>query len=192
LSSYFGCKNENRTSTSREKKRVVNLRVLSTKSKTKIENKSGRKQPRPNDIETEIESAPDSIFVNQTPTKVNSQPPTLSSNSKTPFKTPSKSSFVTPKYKKKIRLSPITEEDSINVCSSLKRQETDIHPLPVKTRKISIPSENIIPSEKIPQPLPWVGTLNQSHKKIIMDNKELCSNKILFCSKYVEKTISIY
>jgi hypothetical protein len=62
----------------------------------------------------------------------------------------------------------------------LKRQETDIHPLPVKTRKISIPSENIIPSEKIPQPLPWVGTLNQSHKKIIMDNKELCSDIICF------------
>ena len=82
---------------------MVNLRVLSTKSKKKIENKSGRKQPRPNDIETEIESAPDSIFVNQTPTKVNSQPPTPSSKTKTPFKTPSKSSFVTPKSKKKIR-----------------------------------------------------------------------------------------
>jgi hypothetical protein len=69
------------------------------KARKKIENKSGMKQPRPNDIETEIESAPDSIFVNQTPTKVNSQPP--SSKTKTPFKTPSKSSFVTPKSKKK-------------------------------------------------------------------------------------------
>ena len=84
-------------------------------------------------------------------------------------------------------MSPITEEDSINVCSSLKRQETDIHPLPVKTRKISIPSENIIPSEKIPQPLPWVGTLNQSHKKIIMDNKELCSDKICFAQSILKK-----
>ena len=73
------------------------------KAKKKIENKSGRKQPRPNDIETEIESATDSIFVNQTPTKVNSQPPNPSSKTKTPFKTPSKSSFVPPKSKKKIR-----------------------------------------------------------------------------------------
>ena len=60
--------------------------------------KKGRKQPRPNDIETEIEPAPDSIFVNQTPTKVNSEPPTSSWKNKTP----SKSSFVTPKSKKKL------------------------------------------------------------------------------------------
>ena len=84
-----------------EKKRVVNLRVLSTKSKKNIHKKSGRKQPRPNDIETEIEPAPNSIFVNKTPKNVNSKPPPPSSKTKTPFKTPSKSSFVTPKSKKK-------------------------------------------------------------------------------------------
>lgn len=80
---------------------MVNLRVLSTKSKKHIDKKSGRKQPRPNDIETEIEPAPNSIFVNKTPKKVNSEPPPPSSKTKTPFKTPSKSSFVTPKSIKK-------------------------------------------------------------------------------------------
>ena len=66
------------------------LRVLSTKSKNKIDKKSGRKQLRPNsnDIETEIEPAPDSIFVNQMPTKVNSEPLTPSLKTKTPFKLP--------------------------------------------------------------------------------------------------------
>jgi hypothetical protein len=84
--------NEYRTSTSRGKKtfNLERLRVLSTKSKKKIDKKSGRKQLRPNsnDIETEIEPAPDSIFVNQTPTKVNSEPLTPSLKTKTPFKRP--------------------------------------------------------------------------------------------------------
>jgi hypothetical protein len=44
-----------------------------------------------------------------------------------------------------------------------------------------------MPSEEMPQPLPWVGTLNQSHKKIIMDNKELCSDIICFAQSILKK-----
>ena len=44
-----------------------------------------------------------------------------------------------------------------------------------------------MPSEQMPQPLPWVGTLNQSHKKIIMDNKELCSDIICFAQSILKK-----
>ena len=44
-----------------------------------------------------------------------------------------------------------------------------------------------MPSEQMPQPLPWVDTLNQSHKKIIMDNKELCSDIICFAQSILKK-----
>jgi hypothetical protein len=41
-----------------QKYRVVNLRALSKNSKKKIDKKSGRKQPRVNDYEIELEPAP--------------------------------------------------------------------------------------------------------------------------------------
>ena len=44
-----------------------------------------------------------------------------------------------------------------------------------------------MPSEQMTQPLPWVGTLSQSHKKIIMDNKELCSDIIYFAQSILKK-----
>ena len=54
-----------------QKNRVVNLRALSKNSKKKIDKKSGRKQPRVNDYEIELEPAPDSAFTLNTPLKQN-------------------------------------------------------------------------------------------------------------------------
>jgi hypothetical protein len=49
------------------KRSVVNLRLLTKNSRKRVDKKSGKKQPKPNDYEPIVEPAPDSAFVTNTP-----------------------------------------------------------------------------------------------------------------------------
>ena len=50
-----------------EKRPIVNLRLLTKKKRKRVDKKSGKKQPKPNDYEPIVEPAPDSAFVTNTP-----------------------------------------------------------------------------------------------------------------------------
>ena len=96
--------------------RVVNLRDLEKNSKTKIDKKSARNQPRANDYELEFEPAPDSEFsLNiSMKLKVEKTPSTIGINN-----TPKKTIInPTPISKRKRDLSVIEEESESETRTS--------------------------------------------------------------------------
>ena len=106
-----------------EKRSVVNLRLLKKNTRKRVDKKSGKKQPRPNDRESIVEPAPDSAFITNTP----KTPSSILSTKNTDKKDVHRSSRKTPISKKKLHFNLDTIQEDRSSCSDDFADLPDLH-----------------------------------------------------------------
>ena len=176
-----------------EKRSVVNLRILTKNSRKRVDKKSGKKQPKPNDYEPIVEPAPDSAFVTNTP----KTPSSILSTKNTDKKDVHKSSRKTPISKKKLHFNLDTIQEDRSSCSDDFPDLPDLHcpftpgnkrpaedvsthtpeSLPPKKIKLEISAPKI-QEHILSDTSPWVGSLTQKDKNIIA-GKQWLTSKII-------------